>query len=300
MTGGSARRKFSLLGEESRAWLAERHLFGQIGQTFRLVSDEILFAGFRVARMWHSEGAYSIARRSPTALLLVQIEGECVLRSPVWGATSKPLGPGDVAVLPGGTAPFHLSAERPVARYQIDFDLAGLPAQARVELELGIVFSRPAKEYRDAVAATANIALNSSMTEGEAGFTDFGIGLRYLTSALLLHALEATAPDLPEDAESLHRAALRVISMRATDPDFTVELLAHAIGTSSRTLREVFAQAGSSAKAALTEERVRRARDHAAAGRDGERFTAAEVARLSGFRDARALRRALVKTAGER
>lgn len=83
------------------------------------------------------------------------------------------------------------------------------------------MFSRPAKEYRDAVAATANIALNSSMTEGEAGFVDFGMGLRSLTTALLLHALEATAPDLPEDA-------------------------------------------------ALTGERVRRARAHAAAGKDGE------------------------------
>ncbi|MHC2185686.1 transcriptional regulator GlxA family with amidase domain [Rathayibacter agropyri] len=162
------------------------------------------------------------------------------------------------------------------------------------------MFSRPAKEYRDAVAATANIALNSSMTKGEAGFADFGIGLRSLTTALLLHAPEATAPDLPEDAESLHRAALRVISMRATDPDFTVESLARAIGSSSRTLREVFAQAGCSAKAALTAERVRRARAHAAAGKDGERFTVGEVARLSGFRDARALRRALAKTEGER
>ncbi|AND15483.1 hypothetical protein [Rathayibacter tritici] len=300
MASGSSRRTFSLLGEDSRAWLAERDLFGQLDSAFRLVSDEILFDGFRMARMRHTEGAYVIARRSSAALLLVQIEGECTLRSPVWGALPRILGPGDVAVLPGGTAPFHLSAERPVARYQIDFDLAGLPAQARVELEPGVVFSRPAKGYRDAVASTANIAFNSSLTQGEAGFADFALGLRHLSTALLLHALEATAPDLPEDADSLHRAALRVISARATDPDFTVESLAHAVGASSRTLREVFAHTGSSAKAALTGERVRRARVHAAVGEDGGRFTTAEIARLSGFRDARALRRALAKVNGER
>ncbi|PPI65300.1 hypothetical protein C5E02_00130 [Rathayibacter rathayi] len=300
MTGGSSRRTASLLGEDSRAWLAERDHYGQLDTAFRLVSDEILVHGLRLARMWHTEGAYVIARRSPAALLLVQIEGECTLRSPVWGTQPRILAPGDVAVLPGGAAPFHLSADRPVARYQIDYDLAGLPAHARIELESGILFSRPAKGYRDAVTSTANIAFNSSLSEGEAGFADFAVGLRHLSTALLLHALEATAPDLPEDAGSLHRAALRVISTRATDPDFTVESLAHAVGTSSRTLREVFAQTGSSAKAALTGERVRRARVHAAVGEDGDRFTTAEVARLSGFRDARALRRALAKVTAER
>lgn len=296
MSSESVRRKYSLQGESAQSWLAERHLFGEVGARFRLVSDEIRFAGYRAARLWHSEGEYSIARRSRMALLLVQIEGEATVQVPLWGEVPKVLKPGDLAVLPGGTArPFRFCAKRPVARYQIEYDLAGLPPQARLELELGMVFSQPAKQYRDAVAATANIALNSSMGNEETGFIDFGIGLRHLTTALLLHALDATAPELPEDAERVHRAALRVISMRATDPAFTVESLADAIGTSSRNLRHVFAQAGSSAKAALTAERVRRARNHAAPREYGQRFTPAEIARLSGFRNVRALRRALEK-----
>lgn len=133
------------------------------------------------------------------------------------------------------------------------------------------------------------------MGSEEAGFIDFGIGLRHLKTALLLHAPDATAPELSEDAERVHRAALRVISMRATVPAFTVESLADAIGTSSRNLRYVFAQAGSSAKAALAAERVRRARDHAVPREYGQRFTPAEIARLSGFRNVRALRRALAR-----
>lgn len=296
MSPDSLRRKFSLQGDDAQQWLAERDFFGEFDNTFRLVSDEIRFEGFGAARVWHSEGSYSIARHSPTALLIVQIEGEATLQVPMWGEEPRVISAGDVAVLPGGGgAPFRFSATRPVARYQLEFDLAGLPAQARLELEFGMVFAQPVKAYRDAVAATANIALNSSMVEKEAGFADFGLGLRHLTTALLLHALDATAPEHLEDTESLHRAALRVIAMRATDPDFTVEALAHAIGRSPRNLRHIFAQAGSSAKTALTEERVRRARLHSTT-EHGQRFTAAEIAQLAGFRDVRALRRALEKT----
>lgn len=296
MSPDSLRRKFSLQGADAQQWLAERDFFGDFDASFRLVSDEIRFEGFGAARVWHSEGSYSIARRSPMALLIVQIEGESTLQVPTWGEVPWVISPGDVAVLPGATpSPFRFIAARPVARYQIEFDLAGLPTQARLELELGMLFAQPVKAYRDAVAATANIALNSSMVDKEAGFADFGLGLRHLTTALLLHALESTAPEHSEDTESLHRAALRVIAMRATDPDFTVEALAQAIGRSPRNLRHIFAQAGSSAKAALTEERVRRARNHLATTEHEQSFTAPEIAQLAGFRDVRALRRALEK-----
>ncbi|MBF4461355.1 MULTISPECIES: hypothetical protein [unclassified Rathayibacter] len=295
MAPDSLRRKFSLQGDDAQQWLAERDFFGEFDTTFRLVSDEISFEGFGAARVWHSEGSYEIDRRSPTALLIVQIEGESTLQVQTWGEAARVISPGDVAVLPGGGAPFQFAATRPVARYQIEFDLAGLPAQTRLELELGMVFAQPVKTYRDAVAATANIALNSAMVDKEAGFADFGLGLRHLTTALLLHALAATAPEHSEDTESLHRAALRVIAMRATDPDFTVEALARAIGRSPRNLRHIFAQAGSSAKTALTEERVRRARSHFGITENGQLFTAPEIAQLAGFRDVRALRRALAK-----
>ncbi|WP_219812722.1 hypothetical protein, partial [Rathayibacter rathayi] len=214
------------------------------------------------------------------------------------GGLTVSAGPLAVSLRLGGPSSFRFTAARPVARYQVEFDLAGLPAPARHELELGMVFSQPSKTYRDAVVTTANIALNSTMVGGEAGFADFGLGLRHLTTALLLHALEATAPEHSDDAESLHRAALRVIAMRATDPDFTVEDLAQAVGRSPRNLRHIFAQAGSSAKAALTEERVRRARMHAADAEHGRRFAASEIARLAGFRDVRALRRALAQRQG--
>lgn len=62
---------------------------------------------------------------------------------------------------------------------------------------MGMVFSEPAKEFRDAVAATPNIALNSSRSSKEAGYIDVRIGLRHLPTALLLHALDATAPIFP-------------------------------------------------------------------------------------------------------
>lgn len=294
MSQESARRKFSLHGEGSRIWLADRHIFGEVGPDFRVVSDEIVFAGFRAARLWHNEGEYSIARPSSTALLLVQIEGESILSSSLWGA-GEALGPGGVAVLPGATAAFHFSAARPVARYQIEYDLAGLPLLARTELGKGMVFSNPAKEYRNAVTATANIILNSTLSPGDAGLADFGVGLRYLTTALLLNALEGVLSVRQDAEDGIYRAALRVIAKRATDPHFDVESLARAVGTSPRNLRHLFSQEGSSAKAALTAERVRRARAYAAKKSDGLRLSQTEISRLSGFRDLRALRRALEK-----
>lgn len=102
MSPDSLRRKFSLQGEDAQQWLAERDFFGEFDTTFRLVSDEIRFEGFGAARVWHSEGSYEIARRSPTALLIVQIEGESTLQVPTWGEASRVISPGDVAVLPGG------------------------------------------------------------------------------------------------------------------------------------------------------------------------------------------------------
>lgn len=109
MSPDSLRRKFSLQGEDAQQWLAERGFLGEFDTTFRLVSDEIRFEGFGAARVWHSEGSYEIARRSPTALLIVQIEGESTLQVPTWGEASRVISPGDVAVLPGGGGGHHSS-----------------------------------------------------------------------------------------------------------------------------------------------------------------------------------------------
>ncbi|MBF4461351.1 MULTISPECIES: helix-turn-helix domain-containing protein [unclassified Rathayibacter] len=137
------------------------------------------------------------------------------------------------------------------------------------------------------------------MSRGEAGFADFGMGLRHLTAALLQHAFDTSAPVGPNAVSPLHHAALRVIATRATDADFDVTMLADAVGTSPRNLRHVFAQAGSWAKVELTAERVRRARAYLAQSVGNPQFTPAEIARLSGFRDVRALTRALAKHDGE-
>lgn len=290
----SARRKHSLRGEGSQAWLSERNIFGKVDSHFVLVSDEIDFGNFRAARLWHSEGEYSIARSSVVVSVIFQIEGKATLHSSTWGA-SKTLAPGDVAILPGGDEEFRFAAHQPVARYEFVCDLAGLPSVAREEFHGGRVFHSPAKEYREAVAASANIALNSKMSREELGFVDFGVGVKHLMNAFLLQALEPGSFSLSNDLDPVYREALRLIVTRATDGDFDVESLAESLGMTSRNLRYVFSREGSSAKAALTAERVRRARDYAAKSENGLVFTEAEIARLSGFRDVRSLRRALEK-----
>ncbi|PPH34687.1 hypothetical protein [Rathayibacter rathayi] len=89
MAPDSLRRKYSLQGDSAQEWLAERDFLGEFDSSFRLVSDEIRFEGLRTGRIWHSEGAYSIARSSAVALLIVQIEGEATLRVPMWGGGVK-------------------------------------------------------------------------------------------------------------------------------------------------------------------------------------------------------------------
>lgn len=269
MPAETPRYKYSLRGQDALAWLAERDMCGEdVGDSeIRLVADEIVLPDLRMARLWHTAASYSIARTSPAALLLLQIEGTCTIDSDEWNEPAE-LGPGDAAVLPGGTR-FLLSSESTTARYELDYELDVLPPAAREELARGKILVAPAREYRDAVAATSNAALNSGMSLRDAGFSDFAAGVRHLTTALLLQALETSSPWLLTSTSALHRSAMRVIAARAADPDFDVESLAAAVRTSPRNLRHVFAQAGTTAKVALTAERVRLARQNLARRAEG-------------------------------
>ncbi|PPH22960.1 hypothetical protein C5C31_08505 [Rathayibacter rathayi] len=299
MPAETPRYKYSLRGQDALAWLAEREMCGEeVGDSeIRLVADEIVLPDLRMARLWHTAAAYTIARTSQSALLLLQIEGTCTIDSDEWNEPAE-LGPGDAAVLPGGTR-FGLSSESTTARYELDYELEVLPPAAREELAQGRILVAPAREYRDAVAATSNAALNSGMSLRDAGFSDFAAGVRHLMTALLLQALETSSPWLLTSTSALHRNAMRVIAARAADPGFDIESLAAAVRTSPRNLRHVFAQAGTTAKVALTAERVRLARQQLARRAEGRSLTRAEVARLSGFRDVRALRRAVAKQVDE-
>lgn len=290
------RYKYSLRGPEALSWLADRNMVESSDDEtdVRLVADELVLPDLRMARVWHTGASYRVTRHASNALVLLQIEGTATIESDSWVQPAE-LGAGDVAVLPGGEHSFRFTSTSPTARYELDYDLDVLPRAVRDELAAGKIFVAPAKEYRDAVAATSNAALNSGMSVQDAGFSDFATGVRHLMTALLLQALETTSPWLMTASSALHRSAMRMIAAKATDPDFDVELLAAAISTSPRNLRHVFAQAGSTAKASLTAERVRIARTYLARNAEGSSFTQTEIARLSGFRDVRALRRAVRK-----
>ncbi|AND15309.1 hypothetical protein [Rathayibacter tritici] len=291
------RYKYSLLGSEVFSWLADRQMpDGEADSDVRLVADELVLPELRIARVWNTSASYRVRRDSSTALLLLQIEGVSSIECDAWDAPAE-LSPGDVAILPGPEHSFRISSSSPTARYEVDYDLDALPRPARDELTGGRIFLAPAREYRDAVAAASNAALNSGMDVEDAGFSDFAAGVRYLTTALLVQALESTSPWLMTPFSDLYRGALRTIAAKATDPDFDIELLAAAVSTSPRNLRHVFARAGASAKASLTAERVRIARIYLSKNAAGASFSQTEIARLSGFRDVRALRRAMSATA---
>ncbi|PPF10766.1 helix-turn-helix domain-containing protein [Rathayibacter rathayi] len=290
------RYKYSLLGSEVFSWLADRQMLdGEADSDVRLVADELVLPELRIARLWHTSASYRVHRESSTALLLLQIEGAMSIECDAWEAPAE-LSPGDVAILAVGGHSFRFSSGATTARYEVDYDLDGLPQSARDELTVGRIFYAPAREYRDAVAAASNAALNSGMDVKNAGFSDFAAGVRHLTTALLVQALESTSPLPMTPSSALYRSAMRVIAVKATDPEFDVELLAEAVSTSPRNLRHVFARAGASAKAALTAERVRIARTYLAKNASGGSFSQTEIARLSGFRDVRALRRAVTAT----
>lgn len=101
---------------------------------------------------------------------------------------------------------------------------------------------------------------------------------------------QALSTDTPRGA--LRNGALRVISERSSDPEFSPEAVAKAVNSSLRRLQEIFAEAGSTVAAEIRRERARLARSLLQDSRFDDLSTG-EIAGRSGFGSSASLRRAL-------
>ena len=286
-------RGVSLDGDASVDWARERGLVAA-GGGFRLLTDEISEDGFRVARLWHSAVTAEWSCAADETRILLQIDGDVDARL-TGEAAERTIRPGGLLVLPAGGG-VTLSSSAGVARYEVGIDGLGLPAAVVGRIGRGLVLDDPDPPIRSVVIATANSALEAGFSPDRPGFAGYRLALTHLVRGLLIDLVGAEAAGLTAHEASLLRRAQALIAQHAPEVGFSVGALARALRLSERYLQRIYATAGSSPSASLRQERLRLAREYSE--RSSADLSPEDVARLSGFPTARALRRVLVREGG--
>lgn len=282
----------SLRGSAGSLWFRDRGIIVSDFQGLQLYVNEVRDGTMRLTRVWHSSVTAEV--RIPvgdSSLVFLQIEGTSVIEVAEWAEPSE-LKPGGFAIFPAGTA-FLMRSESEIARYETEFDLRELPLTLRESVASGVVENEPMIGYRQLVLGSANSALNFGLTSAEAGFSYFLRGFTSFLTALVVQSLDDRRSAQPRRAAELYESAIRVIEREFKDPLFSVADLAVAVGVSPRYLRRIFEHAGTSPKSALREARLRAANHYIDARSNGSPISRETVANLSGFSDARSLRRAI-------
>ncbi|QHC68268.1 helix-turn-helix domain-containing protein [Rathayibacter sp. VKM Ac-2759] len=288
----------SLRGAEGASWFRHRGVEVVDAEGLQLYANEIHDANTRLTRVWHSRIDIDVHIGSrDSSIVLIQIEGVALLEMEGEGSVRE-LHPGGFALFPAGTT-FSMRSTGEVARYEASFDLGNLPPAFRERVASGLVENEPLPGYRQLVVGAASSALTFELASAQPGFAFFLHGFTSFVTALIVQTLEDRAVKSGRGA-SLYDLALRVIERESKDPDFAVTELADAVGVSLRHLRRVFAEHGTTPTSALRDERLRTAYGLLSAPAGGARVSREAIAHLSGFRDARTLRRALDLSAGER
>ncbi|MWV48147.1 helix-turn-helix domain-containing protein [Rathayibacter sp. VKM Ac-2803] len=282
----------SLRGSAGSKWFLERGVSVSDSEGLQLYANEMLDASTRLTRVWHSSITADVhVENIKSSLIFLQIEGVSMVELEEWEGPRE-LRPGGFAVFPLDTK-FTMRSESEIARYETEFDLEDLPPSLRELVAPGFIENEPLPGYRQLVVSAASSALGFGLAPAEAGFSHFLRGFTSFLTALLVQTLEDRRAERPDRVAQLYDSALGVIEREFKAPDFTVADLASAVGVSPRYLRRVFAQKGTSPKSVLREVRLKVADEYLSAAENGARIPREVIAHVSGFGDARALRRAL-------
>ena len=284
-----------LRDDDAATWFRERGLEVADEKLLYVAANELRTDEFRFVRVWHSAASITTKRMHEKARLLVQVEGESLIRSDTLEST---LGPGGIAILPAHI-PFSIVSTQNVGRYELHFDLGNLSDQISQHLRGGVVYPQVTSAYRDILIGAGNSALNSTTAPSDRGYAGFRTAITSLATAMLIEEVESRKLLDRSRIETLDFAARQVIIENATVPGFSVSHLAQTLGISTRRLQMVFSYSGTTPKQAITEERVRRAQALLDPEGGTRRLTRKDIARLSGFRDVGALRRALAACSTE-
>lgn len=292
MTRSTVQRGVSLTGAQGSDWLRSRGWLVRTGRA-NVFADVMDATKFGYSRTWLGPGQYRKEAVRPaespsrvSALLLV--EGSANLE--IEQQTSE-FTVGDV-VLIGGASTLSLSADAPVALYEIvtDYDRMGLERYALPPTSGPYASSR---DYWPALTGVINQVLGSGVNPN-----DFGMGsIRTAVDSLLLASLKEstamTARKRTEQDSDLVQRARTIIQNEAHSPDLTVARLADLVRVSRAHLHRIFAAESSTPLAEIREARVDIARLHLAEKEGLRESDLQDIAQKSGFRTAAALRRAL-------
>ncbi|MCJ1695502.1 hypothetical protein C1I63_08745 [Rathayibacter caricis DSM 15933] len=280
------RRGVTLTGEEALGWLAARGTVVAGRHDLSLVTDELTGAGFRLARLWHTSVSAEVTVAEGSALVVVPVEGDADVEGAV-------LAPGAVLVLAAGSVTATVS-EPSIARFEVALDAAMIPAPLRDLIGAHAVLADVPVSFRVALVSAANAVLNTDLDPRSQGLPGLRLAFSHLAVAIVSAGLEGVPRDRVSLRElELHRRAMSIIAERARDPLLTIEVLAGELRISERYLHRVFTSAGSTPAVEIRAARAAVARSYD----DGTRaLTAAERARLAGFANATAMRRALRRT----
>lgn len=295
MAQSADRGRRSLRAQDALDWLSARSVSvpDDAPRDINLVTDELIGSGGRIARLWHTATRYDIGFVDAKALVMVQIEGTVSIASETWPQRAV-VKAGEVILLSKGAAPFNVESSVPVARYEIELELSLIAPQIQQLLATGRTIA-PAPAFLNAVIAAANAVLNNPVDPDGVAFASFVTGMQHLVAGLIQDEIADDLPFLRTPRVQIYEEAMRVISARAPEMDFSIGILAAGMRVSERSLRYAFASVGTTARDALTAERVRIAKSYLASDERGPRPSVSAVATASGFSDIRAMRRAFTK-----
>lgn len=294
-TGGVpvVERDLALEGESAGAWLVERGWRPDgSARALRVAGDVVRSDDFAVGRIWHNALRLTRLPGPPGTAGTIILEGDIDVRTEE-GSMRLASGEG---VLFDATKPSEWVASRATATLELRVD-------AQFESRYGVTGIHSAERLRadSRLMRMLSGLANSAVSNSDADDPTWPLqqaSLENLFAAVISESADGQVDSRSPARDRLLRAASRRIDARARDSSFTIAALATELSVSERSIQQAFAAAGSTAKRALTRVRLRHARELLRRSEGGAADHEA-VARLSGFKNARALLRALAASDGD-
>lgn len=292
VTRSRVERGVALSGTPARDWLEARgwHATAPVPHVF---ADVLEAPRFGYSRTWFAPGQYrrehsSTAAPSTRLSALLLVEGTAQLDL---DRKRSHFGVGDLALI-GASSPLTLSADTPVALYEIvtDYERMGLQ---RYDIAPTSGPHSTSENYWPALTGVINQVLGSSVTPEDHGLTSVRTAVESLLLASLKESSAVPARPISGSERDILRDARTVIHNEAHSSALTVSRLAELVAVSRAHLHRVFAADDSTPLAEIRAARVELARLHLSDDDRPQQADLLQIAHQSGFQTVSALKRAL-------
>ncbi|WP_353112804.1 helix-turn-helix domain-containing protein [Microbacterium sp.] len=283
-------RDVSLSGDAARMWLRDlgwRAL--PPDGTLRVFGDRFSDTVLSLSRIWLTGGRLQPVPHYGDLRVVLVVDGEAELDSRGWRID---VGPWDLLLL-DAAVPTRITARSGFGFMQFIAENERL-VEYHPRPEVPIRITDPASAQVLATMVSATLAIG--LSPGEHGTPFIARAFENIVAAIIARATSTDAADAAWSSPSELSRALAVIAAHHTDPDFDVTRLAALLHLSRRHVVRVLARIGTTPSAAIRHARLTTA---AALVEDDPRAHSDRSAQAAGFRDLRALRRAMRLAGGE-